>query len=214
MAGQTTAWSRRWTSCRCLAHPDSSPRPSPTELTRGIPAAKQKGAPSPELSQPVPLPVGNSGQLSPEPVCKVLLLLPDPFIKRMWFVLNEGKMPHKQPTCGRVLRPRGRLYVVALVLRPGWCVVMHQLHLPVLLTIMVLEEISQKLRPCLKTTVGFSQTGARGLYSRRNPHPERAKQADKPKRPKRRVGPEVPTAIPVASWLCLAGGQPGFLIPG
>lgn len=30
----------------------------------------------------------------------VFLLIINPFIKGMWFVLYEGKMPHKQPTCG------------------------------------------------------------------------------------------------------------------
>lgn len=103
----------------------------------------------------------------------------------------------------------GQTYVVALVLQPGLRVT-HQLCFPVL-TIMVLEEIGQKIRLCLKTTTGISQTGARGLCSHRNLHPQCAKRADKPKRPKRTAGARgggctgVPVAIPVASWLCLAG---------
>lgn len=43
---------------------------------------------------------------------------------------------------------------------------LHQLHFPVL-TIMILEEIVQKIRLCLKTTTGTSQTGAQGLCSYR-----------------------------------------------
>lgn len=91
-------------------------------------------------------------------VCGVFLLLINPFIKGMWFVLNEGQMPCQQP-CGQLSWLRGRC--MWLLWSPDLdCVVMHQLHFPVLLTIMVLEEISQNIHPCLKTTMGIAQAGA------------------------------------------------------
>lgn len=74
----------------------------------GVLLLKQKAPPSPVLSQPVPAPVGNGGRLSPETMHGVFLLIINPFIKGMWFVLNEGKMPRKQPTCGQLSRPWGR----------------------------------------------------------------------------------------------------------
>lgn len=87
-----------------------TPRLGPTSEpyragSRGGPAAK--APPSPALSQPVPVSVANGGRLSPEPVYGVFLLLLNPFVKGMWFVLNEGKMPRKQPARGRLSQPRG-----------------------------------------------------------------------------------------------------------
>lgn len=106
--GHPTTCSFRWTSCRCPAHPDLSPRPSLAAQARGVLLLKQKAPPSPVLSQPVPAPIGNGGRLSPEPMYGVFLLLINPFIKGMWFVSNEGKMPRKQPTWGQLSGPWGR----------------------------------------------------------------------------------------------------------
>lgn len=89
---------------------------------------------------------------------------------------------------------------------------LHQLPFPVL-TIMILEEIVQKILLCLKTTMGTSQTGAQGLCFYRNLHPKCAKPADKPKKAEEGSGgrgrgcTRVPVAIPVTSWLCLSRGD-------
>lgn len=99
------------------------------------------------------------------------------FIQGMWFVLYERKMPQK-PVHTWLLQPWGRC---ALTPQPGLFVVLHQLHFPVL-TIMILEEIIQKILLCLKTTMDTSQTGAQGLCFYRNLHPKCAKLADKPKK--------------------------------
>lgn len=86
---------------------------------------------------------------------------------------------------------------------------LHQLHFPVL-TIMILEEIVQKILLCLKTTMGTSQTGAQGLCFYRNLHPRCAKPADKPKKAAEDSGGRgkgLFQAIPVTSWLCLSRGD-------
>lgn len=62
--GKPTTCSRRRTLCRCLAHPDSSPRPSRAGRTGGGPAATAKSSSSTRAF----MAPRKHGQLSPESV--------------------------------------------------------------------------------------------------------------------------------------------------